>query len=260
MIKKVEIVGVNTSELPVLNEKEKVILLEKMKKGDESARRDFIEGNLKLVLSVLQHLNYRDEFDDLFQVGCIGLMKALDNFNPLLGTRFSTYAVPMIIGEIKRYMRDNNSVRVSRSLRVIAYKALIIKEKLTTQNSREPTVKEIAKRLNIDKEEVVFALEAIMEPASLQQSVFNDGDDSVSLVDQIRDRKCGDEHWIEKISIGEGIKKLNKKERKVLKLRFQEGRTQSQAAEEIGISQAQVSRIEKVAISRLKKYVVTEGG
>lgn len=260
MINKVEIRGVSTSNLPLLNEDEKMLLFEKIRKGDKRARQKFINGNLRLVLSVLQHFSYRGEADDLFQVGCIGLIKALDNFDTSHNVKFSTYAVPMIIGEVRRYIRDNNSIRVSRSLRVIAYRALMVQEKLRSKNCKEPTIKEIADCLSMNKEDVVFALESIVEPLSLNDKAFNGDGDSVLVVDQVKDEKSSDELWIDGISVSEAIKKLSKKEKLILKLRFFEGKTQNEVASEIGVSQAQVSRLEKNAITLMKKYVTESYG
>ncbi len=256
MINKVEICGVNTSKLPVLSNKEKEKLFERIHQGDESAREEFINGNLRLVLSVIQRFNNRGEYvDDLFQVGCIGLIKAIDNFDTSHNVRFSTYAVPMIIGEIRRYLRDNNSIRVSRSLRDIAYKALQAKERLTVKNSREPTISEVAKELNLPKEEVVFALDAIQDPISLFESVYHDGGDAIFVMDLVKDEKSVDDNWLENISLKEAISKLNDREKHILRLRFFQGRTQMEVAEEIGISQAQVSRLEKTALMHMRKYI-----
>lgn len=256
MINKVEICGVNTSKLPVLSNKEKEKLFKRIHAGDESAREEFINGNLRLVLSVIQRFNNRGEYvDDLFQVGCIGLIKAIDNFDTSHNVKFSTYAVPMIIGEIRRYLRDNNSIRVSRSLRDIAYKALQVKERLTNKNSKEPTISEIAKELNLQKEEVVFALDAIQDPISLFESVYHDGGDAIYVMDQVSDDKNIDENWLESIALKEAISKLNDRERHILNLRFFQGRTQMEVADEIGISQAQVSRLEKTALMHMRKYI-----
>jgi len=253
---KVEICGVNTSKLPVLSKKEKKELFVKIKAGDMEAREKFIKGNLRLVLSVIQRFGNRGEnADDLFQVGCIGLIKAIDNFNISLNLEFSTYAVPMIIGELRRYLRDNGAIRVSRSLKDIAYKALYVKEKLTNQNSREPTVSEIAKELGIDREDVVFALDAIAEPVSLFEPIYNDGGEAIYVMDQVKDNKNTDESWIENIAINEAMRKLGEREKHILNLRFFQGRTQMEVAEEIGISQAQVSRLEKSALSSMRKYI-----
>ena len=256
LINKVEICGVNTSKLPVLTNEEKSALFVRIKNGDRSAREEFVQGNLKLVLSVIQRFNNRGEnADDLFQVGCIGLIKSIDNFDTSQNVKFSTYAVPMIIGEIRRYLRDNNSIRVSRSLRDIAYKALMAKEKLTKESQKEPTITEIAKELDIKKEDIVFALDAIADPVSLYEPVYNDGTDAIFVMDQISDERNTDEDWIEEISLKEAIKKLGSREKHILNLRFFKGRTQMEVSEELGISQAQVSRLEKSALSHMKKYI-----
>ena len=254
MIKKVEIASVNTGKLPVLSNKEKNELLIKIKEGDKEAREKFINGNLRLVLSVVQRFNGRGEnADDLFQIGCVGLIKAIDNFDISLDIQLSTYAVPMIIGEIRRYLRDNNPIRVSRSMRDIAYKALQAKERLTKEKNREPTVEEIANVIDIPKEEIVISLDAIQDPISLQEPVYNDGTESIYVMDQVKDTKNLDELWAENITIAEAMKKLNPREKNIIARRFFEGRTQMEVAEEIGISQAQVSRLEKSAINRIKK-------
>ena len=254
MINKVEICGVNTAKLPVLSNKEKEELFIKIKNGDNEAREKFIQGNLRLVLSVIQRFNGRGEsVDDLFQVGCVGLIKAIDNFDITLNVQFSTYAVPMIIGEIRRHLRDNNPIRVSRSIRDLAYKALQAKEKLARQNQKEPTVEEISKELGIPKEEIVISLDAIQDPLSLQEPVYNDGTESIYIMDQVKDMKNTDELWAENITIAEAMKKLNDREKTIVNKRFFDGRTQMEVAEEIGISQAQVSRLEKSAIERIKK-------
>lgn len=249
---KVELCGVNTSKLKVLKEKEKMELLRKIREGDKNARNELINGNLRLVLSVIQRFTNRGEnLDDLFQVGCIGLIKAIDNFDVSQNVRFSTYAVPMIIGEIKRYLRDNNSVRVSRSLRDTAYHAMQIKERLTNENQKEPTVEEIAKEMNIKKEEVVLALEAIVEPVSLYEPLYNDGGDTIYVMDQVGDSNS-DDNWIDEIVFKQSIEKLSDREKKILSMRFMQGKTQTEVAKEIGISQAQVSRLEKSAINNIK--------
>lgn len=254
MINKVEICGVNTAKLPVLSNKEKEELFIKIKDGDNEAREKFIQGNLRLVLSVIQRFNGRGEsVDDLFQVGCVGLIKAIDNFDTTLNVQFSTYAVPMIIGEIRRYLRDNNPIRVSRSIRDLAYKALQAKEKLSKLNQKEPTVEEISKELGIPKEEIVVSLDAIQDPISLQEPVYNDGAESIYVMDQVKDMKNTDELWAENITITEAMKRLNDREKVIVNKRFFDGRTQMEVAEEIGISQAQVSRLEKSAIERIKK-------
>ena len=249
---KVEICGVNTSNLKVLKEKEKIELLVRIRQGDMKARDELISGNLRLVLSVIQRFTNRGENpDDLFQVGCIGLIKAIDNFNVELGVRFSTYSVPMIIGEIRRYLRDNNAVRVSRSMRDTAYHAMQVKERLLLENGQEPTVEEIAKELGIKKEEVVLALESIVEPVSLYEPIYNDGGDTIYVMDQIGDQN-DDRNWLDEIELKEEIKKLSPREKKILNLRFMQGKTQMEVAKEVGISQAQVSRLEKGALKRIK--------
>ncbi|HIR04282.1 MAG: RNA polymerase sporulation sigma factor SigG [Acutalibacteraceae bacterium] len=256
---KVEICGVNTAKLKVLKESEKRELLEIIKNGTPKermqAREKMINGNLRLVLSVIQRFTNRGENpDDLFQVGCIGLIKAIDNFDCNLKVRFSTYGVPMIIGEIRRYLRDNNSIRVSRSMRDTAYKAMQVKEQMTAQNNREPTVEEIAKALDIPKENVVLALEAIVEPVSLYEPVFSDGSDTIYVMDQVGD-KNDDKNWLDEIALKEAIASLSPREKKILSLRFFKGKTQMEVASEIGISQAQVSRIEKGALEHIKKDI-----
>ncbi len=256
MINKVEICGVNTAKLPVLTHEEKDALFKRIKNGDRSAREEFINGNLRLVLSVIQRFSGRGEnMDDLFQVGCIGLMKSIDNFDPSYNVKFSTYAVPMIIGEVRRYLRDNNSIRVSRSLRDIAYKALKVREELMNKNEKDPTVDEIAKALRLEKEDVVQALDAIQDPMSLYEPIYNDGGDAIFVIDQVSDEKSVDENWLEKISLKEAMKKLGTREKHILNLRFYKGRTQMEVAQEIGISQAQVSRLEKTALKQVKKYI-----
>jgi RNA polymerase sporulation-specific sigma factor len=256
MINKVEICGVNTSKLPVLKNEEMRKLFKAMQAGETQAREKLIQGNLRLVLSVIQRFNNRGEYvDDLFQVGCIGLIKSIDNFDLSQNVRFSTYAVPMIIGEIRRYLRDNNAIRVSRSLRDIAYKALQVREKLISDNSAEPTVMQIAQHLDVPREEVVFALDAIQEPVSLFEPIYNDGGDPILVMDQISDDKNTDQLWLEEIAIKEAMKKLNDREKHIVSLRFFGGKTQMEVAEEIGISQAQVSRLEKAALKQLKKYM-----
>lgn len=256
MIRKVEICGVNTSKLPVLSNEEKEKLFIRIKAGDMEARQEFINGNLKLVLSVIKRFSNRNEnVDDLFQVGCIGLIKAIDNFDLSQNVLFSTYAVPMIIGEIRRHLRDNNSIRVSRSLRDIAYKALQIKERVLSEQNRDVTIEEIAKELQINKEEVAYALDAIQEPVSLYEPVYNDGSDGLFIMDQLGDTKNVDENWVEDIAISEGLKKLNDRERMIIRKRFFDGKTQMEVADEIGISQAQVSRLEKSALLHMKKNI-----
>lgn len=254
MIKKVEIASVNTAKLPVLSNNEKQELLIKIKNGDEEARDKFVNGNLRLVLSVIRRFYGRGEnLDDLFQVGCVGLIKSIDNFDLSQNVQFSTYAVPMIIGEIRRYLRDNNPIRVSRSVRDLAYKALSVKEKIMKETQKEPTIEEIAKELNIDKEEIAFSLDAIQEPVSLQEPVYGDGSENLYVMDQVKDKKNTDEYWAESITVSEAMKKLNDKEKMIVSKRFFEGRTQMEVADEIGISQAQVSRLEKSAINHIKR-------
>ena len=252
---KVEICGVDTSKLPVLsNEEMRELFIRMQEEGDLSAREELVNGNLRLVLSVIQRFNNRGEYvDDLFQVGCIGLMKSIDNFDLSHNVRFSTYAVPMIIGEIRRYLRDNNPIRVSRSLRDIAYKALQVREKLMNKTSREPTPAEIAEEMGIPHQEIVFAMDAIQDPVSLFEPIYNDGGDPIYVVDQISDEKNKDSTWVDKISLKEGMYKLNEREKMILNKRFFQGKTQMEVAEEIGISQAQVSRLEKAAIKQMTK-------
>ncbi len=252
---KVEICGVNTSKLPLLSKEEKEELFIKIKQGDNEARTKFINGNLRLVLSVIQRFYGRGESaDDLFQVGCVGLIKAIDNFDLSQNVQFSTYAVPMIIGEVKRYLRDNNSIRVSRSIRDLAYKAIQVKERYIKEHSREPRIEEIAKELGVAKEEIAFSFDAIQDPISLQEPVYNDGAESIYVMDQVKDSKNTDEMWTEKMAIEGALQKLNEKERMIIAKRFFDGRTQMEVAEEIGISQAQVSRLEKSAIGHIKRF------
>jgi RNA polymerase sigma-E/F/G factor len=253
---KVEICGVNTAKLKVLSNDQMQKLFVKIKNGDLQAREEFIQGNLRLVLSIIQRFNRRGEdVDDLFQIGCIGLIKAIDNFDLSHNVRFSTYAVPMIIGEIRRYLRDNNSIRVSRSLRDTAYKALQAREQLIYKNSKEPTITEIADILGIAKEDVVFALEAIQEPISLFEPVFQDSGDPLFVMDQVKDEKEEDSFWLRNISIKQALEKLNNREKEILDLRFFQGKTQMEVADEIGISQAQVSRLEKNALKQMRKHI-----
>lgn len=250
--KKVEICGVDTSQLPILNEKQKEELLIKAKSGDLAAREKLIGGNLRLVLSVIQRFQNRGENpDDLFQVGCIGLIKSIDNFDITQNVRFSTYAVPMIIGEIRRYLRDNNAIRVSRSIKDTAYKAMQVKEKFINKFQREPTVEEIAKELEIPQEDVVVALESVIEPISLYEPVFSDGGDTIYMLDQIGD-KNDDNNWLDEIALKEAIKALSDREKRILTLRFMKGKTQMEVSGELGISQAQVSRLEKGALDKIK--------
>jgi RNA polymerase sporulation-specific sigma factor len=251
---KVEICGVNTSRLPTLTSAEKKELLRQTKDGDMTARERLIDGNLRLVLSVIQKFtNRRENLDDLFQVGCIGLIKAIDNFDVSIDVELSTYAVPMIIGEIKRYLRDNNAVRVSRSVRDLAYRALASREKLSAESAEEPSVEAIAKDIGESVTDVTKALCAIVEPVSLYETVYSDGGDSIYVMDQIADDSCRDELWLEDIALREAIAKLSYKERSIIKKRFYGGKTQMEIAEEIGISQAQVSRLEKGAFERIRK-------
>lgn len=256
MASKVEICGVNTAKLPLYKEAEMKEMIEKVKAGDMETRDKFIQGNLRLVLSVIQRFSNRGENpDDLFQVGCIGLIKALDNFDTSHGVKFSTYAVPMIIGEIRRYLRDNNSIRVSRSMRDLAYKSLQAREMLSSLLQREPTVTEIASELDVKREDVVMALESIQEPVSLFEPVFHDDGDAIYVMDQVQDTRNTDVKWIENLSLSEAMKKLSPRERHILNMRFFEGKTQMEVAKEISISQAQVSRLEKNALKYMRKYV-----
>ena len=253
---KVEITGVNTAKIEVLKKDEAIELFKKAKNGDSEARQRLINGNLRLVLSIIKRFDYKNEsIDDLFQVGCIGLIKGIDNFDTSLNVLPSTYLVPMIIGEIRRYLRDNNFIRVSRSLRDTAYKALQAKERLTLANSKEPTVEEIAKELEITPEEVAEALEAVQEPESLYEPVYHNEGDTLYVMDQMSDEKESDSSWLDNISLNEAMEKLSDREKKILTLRFFEGKTQMEVSDEIGISQAQVSRLEKGALNRMKKYV-----
>jgi RNA polymerase sporulation-specific sigma factor len=256
LVNKVEICGVNTSKLPVLTAREMRDLFERLKAGEKSAREKLVSGNLRLVLSVIQRFQNRGEYvDDLFQVGCIGLMKAIDNFNLGLNVRFSTYAVPMIIGEIRRYLRDNNPIRVSRSLRDVAYKALQIRDGLVAQLGREPSVAEIAATLGMPREEVVYALDAIQEPISLFEPVYHDGGDPIYVMDQVGDEHEQDSAWLEGIALRDAMQRLSERERTIIRLRFFAGKTQMEVASEIGISQAQVSRLEKAALGRMRSHV-----
>lgn len=253
---KVEICGVNTAKLPVLKEKEKMELIVKAQAGDKEARQKMINGNLRLVLSVVQKFTGRGEnLDDLFQVGCIGLIKAIDNFDITQNVRFSTYAVPMILGEVRRYLRDNNSIRVSRSLRDTAYKAIYARENLMKKNMKEPTIMEIADEVGLSKEEITYAMDAIQTPMSLYEPVYTDGGDPLYVMDQISDKKNREENWIEQLSLNEAMKRLPDRERNIIRMRFYEGRTQTEVAEEVGISQAQVSRLEKNALKTMRSYL-----
>lgn len=256
-LNKVEICGVNTAKLPLLSEQEKEALFARIKKGDESAREEYIKGNLRLVLSVIKRFSASNEnADDLFQIGCVGLMKAVDNFDPGREVKFSTYAVPMIIGEIRRYLRDNNSIRVSRSLRDIAYKAIYAKEGYVRKYMKEPTVQEIASEIGIAKEEIVFALDAIQSPMSLYEPVYSDGGDTLYVMDQVSDKKSREENWVEELSLEAAMERLNERERYIIRLRFFEGKTQVEVAEQIQISQAQVSRLEKNALKVMRQYLL----
>ena len=255
-LNKVEICGVNTSKLPVLKAEEKEELFRRIKEGDEEARELYIKGNLRLVLSVIKRFQSSNEnVDDLFQIGCIGLIKAIDNFDTTLNVKFSTYAVPMIIGEIRRYLRDNNSIRVSRSLRDIAYKAIYAKENYLKQHLKEPTIAEIAEEIGIEKEMIVYAMDAIQNPVSLFEPVYTEGGDTLYVMDQISDKKNREDQWIENLSLREAMQRLNDRERHIIELRFYEGKTQMEVAMEIGISQAQVSRLEKNALKSMKNYL-----
>ncbi|MBQ8147696.1 MAG: RNA polymerase sporulation sigma factor SigG [Lachnospiraceae bacterium] len=255
-LNKVDLCGMNTSKLPLLNNEEKEQLFDQIEQGNAHARDLLIEGNLRLVLSVIQRFsNSAEQADDLFQIGCIGLMKAIDNFDRSLNVKFSTYAVPMIIGECRRYLRDNNSIRVSRSLRDIAYKAIYAKELYIRTHDKEPTMEEIAKEIDIDKESIVMALDAIASPMSLYEPVYQEGGDNLYLMDQVRDKKNTEEAWVEDLSLKDAMHRLSEREYNIIKLRFFEGKTQTEVAEEIAISQAQVSRLEKGALKNMRKYL-----
>ncbi len=256
-LNKVVICGVNTSKLPLLSEAEKEELFERIEKGDDKAREQFIKGNLRLVLSVIQRFSNRNSecADDLFQVGCIGLMKAIDNFDRSLDVKFSTYAVPMIIGECRRYLRDNNAIRVSRSLRDIAYKAIYAKEAWLKEQNREPTIEEIAEVIGVDKNLIVVAMDAIASPVSLYEPAYQDAGDTLYIMDQVSDKKDREDRWVEKLALKEAISRLPEREYNIIKLRFFEGKTQTEVAEEISISQAQVSRLEKNALKNMRKYL-----
>ena len=254
MLGKVEICGVNTAKLPTLKSDEMTELLRRSQLGDERARETLIQGNLRLVLSVIQRFASRGEnADDLFQVGCVGLIKAIDNFDVSQNVRFSTYGVPMIIGEIRRYLRDNSAIRVSRSMRDTAYRVLQAREKLQRENQREPTVEQIAKELDLPREEVVFAMDAVVDPVSLFDPVYSDGGDTVCVMDQVRDTRNTDESWLDRIALREAVDKLSPREQRILAMRFYDGKTQMEVSGEIGISQAQVSRLEKNAISTIRR-------
>ena len=253
---KVEICGVNTSKLPLLKEEEKRKLFAQIQQGDQEAKEEYIKGNLRLVLSVMKRFHTSNENpDDLFQIGCVGLIKAINNFNPELEVKFSTYAVPMIVGEIRRFLRDNNSIRVSRSLKDTAYKAIYAKEMYRKKHLKEPTIEEIAEEIGIEKEDIVYALDAIQSPMSLQEPVYNDSGDAVYVMDQISDKKNKEDTWVENLSLQAAMEMLEERERYIIKLRFFEGRTQMEVAEEIQISQAQVSRLEKNALKEMRQYL-----
>lgn len=253
---KVEICGVNTSKLPLLKPAEKEALFSRIEEGDLEAREQYIKGNLRLVLSVIKRFSSSNEnVDDLFQIGCIGLIKAIDNFDSTLNVKFSTYAVPMIIGEIRRFLRDNNSIRVSRSLKDTAYKAIYAKEFLLKRNAKEPTMEEISKEIGVSKEDITYALDAIQNPMSLYEPIFTDGGDTLYVMDQISDKKNKEETWIEHLSLSEAMKRLNNRENEIITLRFFEGKTQMEVADLIGISQAQVSRLEKNALKIMRNYL-----
>ncbi len=253
---KVEICGVNTAKLPILKEEEKEALFIRIKQGDQEAREVYIKGNLRLVLSVIKRFSGNAEnADDLFQIGCIGLIKSIDNFDPTMGVKFSTYAVPMIIGEIRRYLRDNNAIRVSRSLRDTAYKAIHAKELLSKNSFKEPTIDEIAEATGLLKEDIVYALDAIQSPVSLYDPVYTDGGDTLYVMDQISDKKNREENWVEKLSLSDAMSHLSERENFIINLRFFEGKTQMEVADEIHISQAQVSRLEKTALKTIRQYL-----
>ena len=253
---KVEICGVNTAKLPSLSNEQRTKLFQRIKEGDMEARNEYTEGNLRLVLSVIKRFSGSNENpDDLFQIGCIGLMKAIDNFNTELDVKFSTYAVPMIVGEIRRFLRDNNSIRVSRSLKDTAYKAIYARENLTKKKLREPSIVEIAEEIGVSKEDIVYALDAIQNPMSLYEPVYTDGGDTLYLMDQVSDKKNKEETWVEHLSLREAMKRLNERENEIITLRFFEGKTQMEVAEIIGISQAQVSRLEKNALKIMRNYL-----
>ncbi len=255
-VNKVEICGVNTSKLPLLREEEKQKLFLQIQQGDKEAKEEYIKGNLRLVLSVMKRFYTADENpDDLFQIGCVGLIKAINNFNPKMEVKFSTYAVPMIVGEIRRFLRDNNSIRVSRSLKDTAYKAIYAKEMYRKKYLKEPTIEEIAEEIGIEKEDIVYALDAIQSPMSLQEPVYNDSGDAVYVMDQVSDKKNKEDTWVENLSLQAAMDMLEERERYIIKLRFFEGKTQMEVADEIQISQAQVSRLEKNALKEMRQYL-----
>lgn len=256
---KVEICGVNTAKLPILKEAEKEALFVRIKQGDSEARETYIKGNLRLVLSVIKRFSGNHEnMDDLFQIGCIGLIKSIDNFDPTMNVKFSTYAVPMIIGEIRRYLRDNNSIRVSRSLRDTAYKAIHAKEVLSKNSFKEPTLQEIAEESGVAAEDILYALDAIQSPVSLYDPVYTDGGDTLYVMDQISDKKNKEENWVQNLALQDAVARLNERERQIIRMRFYEGQTQMEVAREIGISQAQVSRLEKSALRSMRNYLSDE--
>lgn len=253
---KVEICGVNTSRLPLLKSEEKEELIKRVKAGDEAARKAYIEGNLRLVLSVIKRFSSSSEnVDDLFQIGCVGLIKAIDNFDCTMNVKFSTYAVPMIAGEIRRFLRDNSAIRVSRSLKDTAYRAIYAKDELTRRNLKEPSIEEIATEIGISGEDIVMALDAIQNPMSLYEPIYTDGGDTLYVMDQISDKKNKEDAWVEKLSLSDAMKKLNPREYEIISLRFFEGKTQTEVAESVGISQAQVSRLEKNALRIMRSFL-----
>lgn len=255
-LNKVEICGVNTAKLPLLKNEDKDALFKRIKQGDQEARETYIKGNLRLVLSVIKRFsNSNENVDDLFQIGCIGLIKAIDNFDDTLNVKFSTYAVPMIIGEIRRYLRDNNSIRVSRSLRDIAYKAIYAKENLMKTSLKEPTIEDIEKEIGVPKEEIVHALDAIQSPVSLYDPVYSEGGDTLYVMDQISDKKNKEEHWVESLSLQDAMNRLGEREKSIINMRYFQGKTQMEVSSEIGISQAQVSRLEKNALKTMRNYL-----
>lgn len=257
VVNKVEICGVNTSKLPLLTNEEKKMLFERIQKGDKEARELYIKGNLRLVLSVIKRFSSSNEnVDDLFQIGCVGLIKAINNFNPALQVKFSTYAVPMILGEIRRFLRDGGSIRVSRSLKDTAYKAIYAREHMTRANLKEPTMEEVAAEIGISKEDILYALDAIQSPMSLYEPIYTDGGDTLYIMDQVSDKKSREEKWIETLSLNDAIRHLSDREQEIIHLRFYEGKTQMEVSEIIGISQAQVSRLEKNALRIMRSYLV----
>lgn len=254
---KVEICGVNTAKLPLLKSREKEALFERLSQGDLQAREQYIEGNLRLVLSVIKRFsNSNENADDLFQIGCIGLIKAIDHFDASLQVQFSTYAVPMILGEIRRFLRDNGAIRVSRSLKDTAYKAIYAKEQIVRTTSKEPTLEEISKAIQIPVEDIVYALDAIQNPMSLYEPIYTDGGDTLYIMDQVKDKKCGEDLWVEHLSLQDAISHLGKRELEIITLRFFEGKTQMEVAQIVGISQAQVSRLEKNALKSMREYLI----